>query len=131
MAVADSSYKCNAYLCRGYQYADNTGNVKKVKVGDVIAFHIDLVAGHKPGYYNMSVVNTATNTVVKALKTVAHWPDVTDGQTFDQKTNFNITIPTGLESACGTAGKCVMQWYWYAISNKQTYESCHDFYVST
>jgi len=80
----------------------------------------------------MSVVNTATNTVVKALKTVAHWPDVTDGSTFDQKTNFNITIPTGLESACGKAGKCVLQWYWKATAgNGQTYESCHDFYVGS
>lgn len=129
MKYADADYKCNAFLCRGYQYEDNTDNVKTVHAGDNLHFHINLVAGHKPGYANMSVVDTATNTVITALKTWDHWPDVTDGSTFDEKTQFNVTIPNGLESACTTAGKCVMQWYWYAISNKQTFESCHDFYV--
>lgn len=50
MKSVDSTYKCNAYLCRGYQYEDNTDNVHAVKAGDVLTFHIDLVAGHHPGY---------------------------------------------------------------------------------
>ncbi|KFY25020.1 hypothetical protein V491_01927 [Pseudogymnoascus sp. VKM F-3775] len=125
----DSDYNCDIYLCRGYQFEDNTSNVLELAVDEVIPFHINLVAGHKPGYANASVVDTSTNEVVVALKTWDHWPDVTDGSTYDEKTNFNVTIPSGLESACGTAGKCVIQWYWYAIANDQTYESCHDFYI--
>ena len=50
MAKADSSYKCDAYLCRGYQYEDNTDNVQAYKAGDVVDFHVNLVAGHRPGY---------------------------------------------------------------------------------
>lgn len=50
MKKADDDYNCNAYLCRGYQYEDNTDNVKAVKAGDVLVFHVDLVAGHRPGY---------------------------------------------------------------------------------
>lgn len=125
----DSDYNCNIYLCRGYQFEDNTSNILELAIDDVIPFHINLVAGHKPGYANASVVDTSTNEVLVALKTWDHWPDVTDGSTYDEKTNFNVTIPSGLESACGTAGKCVIQWYWYAIANDQTYESCHDFYI--
>ena len=45
--------------------------------------------------------------------------------------DFNITIPDTLGSACGEGGKCVLQWYWWAINNKQTYESCLDFYVES
>lgn len=43
--------------------------------------------------------------------------------------DFNVTIPEGLETACGEAGNCVLQWYWYASGNKQTYESCLDFII--
>jgi len=44
--------------------------------------------------------------------------------------NFNVTIPSTLGDKCGTAGKCAIQWYWYATKNKQTYESCVDFYIA-
>lgn len=45
--------------------------------------------------------------------------------------DFNITIPDTLGSTCEVGGKCVLQWYWWAINNKQTYESCLDFYVES
>ncbi|KAI3397286.1 hypothetical protein diail_11018 [Diaporthe ilicicola] len=44
--------------------------------------------------------------------------------------DFNITIPEDLPSACGSGGKCALQWYWWSNSNSQTYESCIDFYVN-
>lgn len=47
---ADGSLNCNLYLCRGYQYEDNVDNVHAVTAGDVITFHINLVAGHHPGW---------------------------------------------------------------------------------
>ncbi|KFY52701.1 hypothetical protein V496_08258 [Pseudogymnoascus sp. VKM F-4515 (FW-2607)] len=105
VSFIDDDYNCDMFLCRGYQFEDNTSNAMKLHAGDVIPFHINLVAGHRPGYANSSIVDTSTNEVVVALKTWDHWPDVTDGSTYDQKTNFNVTIPSGLESTCGTAGK--------------------------
>lgn len=50
MEDVDADYNCNAFLCRGYQYEDNVDNVKEVKAGDLLDFHIDLIAGHHPGY---------------------------------------------------------------------------------
>lgn len=47
---ADADYNCNAFLCRGYQFEDNTDNVQVVKGGDVLYFHVNLIAGHHPGY---------------------------------------------------------------------------------
>ena len=50
MAKADASYKCNAYLCRGYQYEDNVGRVQHYSAGQIVPFFVDLVAAHKPGW---------------------------------------------------------------------------------
>jgi hypothetical protein len=50
VAKADEDYSCNAYLCRGYQFEDNSDNVLTVTAGDVLYFHVDLIAGHHPGY---------------------------------------------------------------------------------
>lgn len=50
MEYVDDDYNCNAFLCRGYQFDDNSGNVHAVTTGDVLDFHIDLIAGHRPGY---------------------------------------------------------------------------------
>lgn len=49
LALADDDYNCDVYLCRGYTYEDNVDNVWVVKAGEVIDFHIDMVAGHRPG----------------------------------------------------------------------------------
>ncbi|GAP82764.2 putative chitin binding protein [Rosellinia necatrix] len=125
MKAVDASYNCNAYLCRGYQYEDNVSKLKAVSAGDVLTFHIDLVAGHHPGYANVSVVNLASNTVIGApLVSWADWPDSTSGPPRN-----DITIPNTLASACDEGGKCAIQWFWWSISNSQTYESCVDFYV--
>ena len=40
-----------------------------------------------------------------------------------------MTIPEDLGSKCSSAGDCVLQWYWFAESIDQTYESCVDFTV--
>ncbi|KAI1818007.1 hypothetical protein GGS20DRAFT_530540 [Poronia punctata] len=126
---ADADYKCNAYLCRGYQYEDNEDNVHAVKANDEITFHIDLVAGHHPGYSNVSVVDLATNTVIgDPLVYWDDWPDATSGPPRND-TDFTVTIPDSLDTACDAGGKCAIQWYWWSESNSQTYESCLDFYV--
>lgn len=47
---ADEDYNCNAYLCRGYQYEDNEASLHTFSAGEVVDFHVDLIAGHRPGY---------------------------------------------------------------------------------
>lgn len=48
--VADAEYNCNAYACRGYQYDDNADLLQTYATGDVVTFHIDMIAGHRPGH---------------------------------------------------------------------------------
>ncbi|KAK4032643.1 hypothetical protein C8A01DRAFT_50609 [Parachaetomium inaequale] len=125
---AGSALGCNAFLCRGYQYEDNTAT--DYTAGQVIDFHVDLIAGHHPGYANVSVVDLATNKVIgDPLRSWDDYPNAT-ATTPRSDINFNVTIPSTLGEACSTGGKCAIQWYWYASGNKQTYESCVDFYVT-
>ncbi|KAH6647361.1 hypothetical protein BKA67DRAFT_662163 [Truncatella angustata] len=127
VAKDNGTYNCNAYLCRGYQYEDNTDNVYAYTVDEFLSFHIQLVAGHHPGWANLSAVDLATNTVIgDPLKAFDEWP--ISGSNDD--INFNATIPASLSEPCSEAGKCVLQWYWWSDSNSQTYESCLDFYIT-
>lgn len=48
--AAGSDYNCNAYVCRGYQFEDNVDRLQTYQTGDVVPFHINLVAGHRPGW---------------------------------------------------------------------------------
>jgi hypothetical protein len=43
--------------------------------------------------------------------------------------DFSVTIPDDLPADCGQGGNCVLQWYWYATGNEQTYISCLDFTI--
>ncbi|KAL5341888.1 hypothetical protein BJX70DRAFT_395255 [Aspergillus crustosus] len=129
VAKADEDYNCNAYLCRGYQYEDNSGAVLTVTAGELLYFHVDLIAGHHPGYANVSIVDTVINEVIgEPLRSWDDWPNHLSGPPRDD-IDYNVTIPATLPSSCSEAGNCVIQWYWYASGNEQTYESCHDFYV--
>lgn len=76
MKKADSRYTaaCNAYLCRGYQFSDNASNVRSVKTGDEIAFHVDIVAGHRPARANVSIVDTKMNKVLAEVKSWKGYP---------------------------------------------------------
>ncbi|KAJ8455242.1 hypothetical protein ONZ45_g19002 [Pleurotus djamor] len=130
VAKIDSGYnaaKCNLYLCRGLQYADNSGNTRVYAPGAVVPFHIDLVA-HHTGYANVSIVNLNTQTIIG--KPIFNWPVYADESLgpWDwpaNETDFEVTIPN-LGTQCSTAGTCAIQWWWYAF-NRQTYESCVDF----
>ncbi|RYP18680.1 hypothetical protein DL765_003815 [Monosporascus sp. GIB2] len=128
MDAADADYNCDAYFCRGYQYEDNDDNVKVVKAGDILDFKIDMVASHRPGYANVSIVDIATNKIIEPLRTWDEYPGYNTGPDRDD-IKFNITIPNTLGATCDTPGKCVLQWYWYVPRSSQTYESCLDVYV--
>ncbi|KAK3935148.1 hypothetical protein QBC46DRAFT_413294 [Diplogelasinospora grovesii] len=117
--------KCNLWMCRGYQFADNKANVQKYKPGDVIDMEVYIRIPHK-GYANVSVVDTTTNTVIGAP--LIAWPDnyaATNHPPANQ-TKFSVKVPE-LGGKCTEAGICVIQWYWLGAG--QTYESCVDFTV--
>ncbi|CAG8167738.1 unnamed protein product [Penicillium nalgiovense] len=118
--------KCDVWLCKGYKFADNKENVQSYKAGQKVDFTVDIRAPHT-GVANVSVVDTASNKVIgKPLISWDEYASTATGVTDDQE-NFSVTIPEDLGSQCATAGDCVLQWYWFAESIDQTYESCVDF----
>lgn len=60
---AFNSKKCNLFLCKGLQYADNMKNVMTYKPGQVVQIKVSITVPHE-GPANMSVVDTATNMIL-------------------------------------------------------------------
>jgi hypothetical protein len=120
--------ECDIWLCKGFKYADNTANVQSWTAGQVVDFTFDVRAPHT-GTANVSIVNTATNTIIGDM--LLHYSDFADNaKTIPaNETSFSITIPSDLGDTCATAGACVVQHWWNAASIDQTYESCVDFTV--
>ncbi|RDW69790.1 hypothetical protein BP6252_08810 [Coleophoma cylindrospora] len=131
VAATQSDYnaaECEIWLCKGYKYADNTANVQTYTAGQVVPFTFDVRAPHT-GTANVSIVNTATNTIIGDM--LLYYSDFADNAFTipANETSFSITIPSDLGSTCATAGACVIQHWWNAASIDQTYESCVDFTV--
>ncbi|KAK3314562.1 hypothetical protein B0H66DRAFT_583513 [Apodospora peruviana] len=118
--------KCNLWLCKGYQFADNAARVQSYKTGDVVDMEVMIRIAHK-GYANVSIVDTTTNTLVG--KPLLTWADNYAASTKPpaDQTKFSVKIPE-LGDKCATAGVCAIQWYWFGAG--QTYESCIDFTVA-
>ncbi|OQE46480.1 hypothetical protein PENCOP_c001G07033 [Penicillium coprophilum] len=117
---------CDIWICKGYKFADNKDNVYSYKAGQKVDFTVDIRAPHT-GVANVSVVDTSSNTVIGApLISWSVYASVATGVKANE-TSFSVTMPDDLEDQCVTAGDCVLQWYWYAQSIDQTYESCIDF----
>ncbi|KAL4970524.1 lytic polysaccharide monooxygenase [Aspergillus stella-maris] len=131
VAASQSDYDaeaCHIWLCKGYQFDDNTDNVQSYTAGQTVDFEIDIIAPHT-GVANVSVVDTASNSVIGSpLISWDVYASTASGVT-DDETSFSVTIPDDLGSQCSEAGACVLQWYWFAESIDQTYESCVDFTV--
>jgi len=121
--------ECNIWQCKGYKFADNAANIQSWTAGQTVDFKFDVRAPHT-GYANVSIVNTATNTIIGDMLLV--YADFGDNSKTipANETSFSLTIPSDLGSTCATAGDCVLQHYWNAASIDQTYESCIDFTVS-
>lgn len=119
---------CNIWLCKGFKFADNTANVQTWTAGQTVEFKFDVRAPHT-GYANVSIVNTATNTIIGDQLLV--YSDFGDNSKTipTNETSFSVTIPSDLGDTCSIAGACVLQHYWNAESIDQTYESCIDFTV--
>jgi predicted carbohydrate-binding protein with CBM5 and CBM33 domain len=93
---------CNLWLCKGYQFADNTDQVQSYTLGQTIDMEVKIAAPHT-GYANVSIVDTKTNTIKGSeLKSWDVYASTATGVTADE-TNFSITIPTDL-TGCTTAG---------------------------
>ena len=100
--------KCNLYLCRGYQFSDNSKNVFNYKTGDKIPIHIWIRIPHN-GYANVSVVDTTANKVIGTP--LIDWPSGYANEKVypnlpANQTSFTVTVPD-LGSSCTTAGQCV------------------------
>lgn len=120
--------QCDIWLCKGYKFADNKDNVYSYSAGQTVDFTVDIRAPHT-GVANVSVVDTASNSVIGSpLISWDVYASTSTGVTKNE-TDFSVTIPNDLGDKCATAGDCVLQWYWYAQSIDQTYESCVDFTV--
>ncbi|KAL2063176.1 hypothetical protein VTL71DRAFT_6248 [Oculimacula yallundae] len=119
--------KCNLFLCKGQQFADNTANVQNFTAGQVVNMRASLPIPHE-GPMNVSIVNTATNTIIgKPLISFKSYADESLATLPANNTNFDVTVPTTLKGDCTRPGDCVMQWFWLGTAAAQTYESCVDF----
>lgn len=130
VAESQSDYnaaECNAWLCKGFKYADNNVTYSYT-AGETVDFEVTIHAPHT-GVANVSVVDTSTNTVIGSpLISWSVYASVSTGVAANN-TAFSVTIPDDLGDQCTAGGDCVLQWYWYAESIDQTYESCVDFTV--
>lgn len=132
MQVTDKSLdlsQCNLWLCKGFEFSDQlASNVQAYTAGQSVPIHFDIRAPHD-GVANVSIVDTATNTVIGSpLKSFDSFALTSQPIQADQE-DFSIIIPDDLGSKCATAGECVIQMFWDARSIDQTYESCIDFTV--
>lgn len=125
VAASQTDYnaaECNVWMCKGYKYADNTALIESYTAGQVVPFTFDVRAPHT-GVANVSIVDTATNTVIG--EPLISW-DVFASNSVTipaNETSFSITIPSDLGDKCSTAGACIIHHFWNAASVDQTYES--------
>ncbi|KAL2174447.1 uncharacterized protein P884DRAFT_314819 [Thermothelomyces heterothallicus CBS 202.75] len=119
--------KCNLWLCKGYQFADNVANVQNYTVGQAVDMEVWIRIPHE-GYANVSIVDTSSNSVIG--EPLITWPEGYAGSANPPKdqTKFSVKLPD-LGHKCTKASACVIQWYWFGQG--QTYESCVDFTLAT
>lgn len=118
-------------LCRGATFEDNKAQVQTFKAGQVVNMRAALPIPHE-GPMNVSIVDTKTNKVIgQPLIVFDSYADEKLAQLPANNTNFDITMPSNLPAGtCAQAGQCVVQWFWFGTSAKQTYESCVDFVMA-
>ncbi|KAH8894895.1 hypothetical protein GQ53DRAFT_820561 [Thozetella sp. PMI_491] len=136
LAAEDDDYRadrCNLWLCRGLQFADNMDYVQSWHPGQVVEVKVRLTIPHD-GSANVSIVDTATNKPI-GLPLVAWATGYANEREFYGRTlpvnntDFTVTLPD-VRRQCATAGACVLQWWWFANRARQSYESCIDFTMS-
>ncbi|WYZ42548.1 hypothetical protein EsH8_VI_000247 [Colletotrichum jinshuiense] len=117
--------QCQLELCKGYKFADNT-NIESYTPGQTVDFKVEIRAPHT-GVANVSVVDTTSNSIIGSpLISFTNYASTKTGVAANN-TAFSVTLPDTLPSNCGTAGNCVLQWWWDSAEAGQTYMSCVDF----
>ena len=102
-----NSTACNVFMCKGLQFADNTANIQTFQPGQVVNMLASIPIPHE-GPMNVSVINTQTNTAIgEPLISFDSYADESLAVLPANNTNFYVTIPTTLGSACSVAGTCV------------------------
>ncbi|KAJ4402452.1 hypothetical protein N0V91_007166 [Didymella pomorum] len=127
---SNGSPKCDIGLCKGVQFADNQKNVQQYAPGEQVNFSAVLPIPHE-GPCNISVVDTATNTIVETMLVFDSYADENLAQLPLNNTQFSVTMPTDLAAGqCTQPGECTMQWFWFGTNAQQTYENCVDFVMT-
>lgn len=112
--------KCNLFLCKGYQFADNAANVQSYKPGDSVEYEVYIRIPHS-GYANVSIVDTTTNKVLGSpLVSWASGYAASSKPPADQ-TKFSVKIPE-LGAQCTTAGVCVSSIFYSRGRQKTNHE---------
>jgi len=112
LAAKDTAYnaeKCNLWLCKGLQFADNMNNTQTWHAGQVIPLKVWIRIPHE-GSANVSIVDTATNEIVGDMLKVwseGYAPGKKESDVPEDQKVFSVTVPEGLETRCATAGACV------------------------
>jgi len=111
-AAANSGYnaeKCNLWLCKGLQFADNSNNTQMWTAGQVIPIKVWLRIPHE-GSANVSIVDTKSNMIIGDVLKVwekGYAPGKKESDVPLDQTEFSVTVPEGLEEKCAVAGDCV------------------------
>jgi len=112
-AATDSTFdasKCNLFLCKGLQFADNKANILNLTSGQSLNLKFDLPIPHE-GPCNVSIVDTKTNTLIGSpLISFASYADESLAVLPKNNTDMTVTVPSTLGSKCAVAGDCVIQW---------------------
>jgi len=133
---------CNWNLCRGYQYEPDKVPPAPYQIYHAsTTVHIEyfFLAKH-PGRANISVVDTATATIIETLKSwdgkelhgqglLAYGELRTIDGAPDWQTKIDMVMPD-LKGRCSVPGECVIQhWWWGDLSPQidQVFQSCIDF----
>lgn len=94
---------CDVWLCKGYQFGDNSANIQSYTAGQKVDIAIRIGAPHT-GVANMSIVDTKANAVIgDALISFDDYASVSHTMPANNSA-FSITMPD-LGSKCATAGK--------------------------
>ncbi|KAF2665368.1 hypothetical protein BT63DRAFT_463633 [Microthyrium microscopicum] len=117
--------QCNLFMCKGFMFQDNMANVQTYTANQVVPIKVAITAPHT-GTANVSIVDTKSNAVI-GQPLISFNDYASNAHAIPaNNTAFSITMPD-VSSQCGTAGNCVVQWFWNAQDAKQTYEACIDF----
>lgn len=112
LAAKDPAYnaaKCNLWLCKGLQFADNMNQTQTWHAGQVVPVNVWIRIPHE-GSANVSIVDTKRNEIVGGMLKVwekGYAPGKTESDTPLSQREFSITVPEGLEEKCAVAGDCV------------------------